>query len=305
MTPRASAIEYENHFMLSNWRRKLMTKTNDSKIPTLPPQRDGSSTRRSTPALRMFSLAILTWVAACGDDDPTRIESSGESVHLRAASAFVLIESLGEEFSLDVAAETESGLERPDIELQWSSLGSGVVEHVAGDVFRSVGNGSVVLEAEIAGGQGVSGNGASVPIRVTVSQQPRALSLRPALVDSEAADPSAPVIRLWSLGQAADLGVWTVDANGNAIDQVTTGLTFGTESEAVGHVTDRGRVTAVGHGTTRVRARRGSYLGDVDIVVDATLDLRACAVYTDDGGVRASTQAPGGCAGGSLTFTER
>jgi len=254
-----------------------------------------NSTRYQRPRLRwpvlMFAgMAVLGGLAGCSDS-PTGTDVS-EPARIMLTYDGATIESLNQDFQVDVRVLDDDGVEMTGVPLNWTIGNPSVIQSVGGSTFRSLANGVTTLEVST---QVQSGGELRKSVAISVQQKPAALAMGP-----EALSPTpGGVITLWSLGQTLDLEAWSVDAMGNPVASVASALTWHSEDGSVSTVSQSGTVTALNPGRTVIGANSSILAGSVEIHVDAVLTLEVCAVNPNgrEGNREVCTQA-------GITFAE-
>jgi len=248
-----------------------------------------------TPVAVSLTVAAALFAGGC-DDSPTSLDQATPGELVLDVDQ-VHLESLQETFSVQARVFDLEGREMTNVPLSWTLEAPGVVESVGASNFRSVGNGATTIHVAVAdeyphvGPDGYRSGMLRGSVGVTVQQRPVAL----ALGTSESPGPGQAVVHLWSLGQAADLFGWTVDAMGNPVSGVMGGVVWNSANSLVSQVGPGGQVVATGNGNTMIHAGAAGMTGSVAVEVHAALDLTACATVS-------GTQ--GGCGQESLTFAE-
>lgn len=220
----------------------------------------------------LLAISILGGLAGC-DDSPTSA-SAPEPTELILLYDGAVIESLQQEFQVDVRVLDQDGSEITGVPVSWTIGNPEVLEATGGNSFRSISNGISTLEASVPGEAGHGGGYLRKSVAVTVNQRPTAL----AMGTNPLSAPPGGELHLWSLGQSLALMAWSVDAMGNPAAPMDAALSWESQNESVSSVTQSGTVTALSQGDTRIQVNSAGLSGSVRVLVDATLALEVCAV---------------------------
>jgi trimeric autotransporter adhesin len=195
--------------------------------------------------------------------------------------AVAKMNALGDTLRLTAIAQDKLGNEMTDAVTTFESLDPGIVQVSQNGMLSSKDNGS---------GQAVGKSGeATDTVDVVVEQEPvTGMGLVPSSVE------------FTYLGETATMTVDGYDKNGRPIR--SNGVQWSTDDKSVAVVDKNGIVTAMGHGTTVLHAKSGSYTASATLTVNQRLDRVAieptsAAVYI---GQELSLQANAYDAGGNV-----
>lgn len=175
-------------------------------------------------------------------------------------------ESIGEELSFEARALDADGEEVEDVTVEWSSGDPEILEHREEGRFVSVAEGSTTVEASVVY-EGVAGPSGSATVEVV--QVPAAIEVRP------------DDYTLWAVNQMGELEVTVVDAAGTTVEGGADRVDWSVEDPDVVEVNEGGTLIARGDGSTEVTGAIGDESGSATVSVEASFELRACAMDPD------------------------
>ena len=201
---------------------------------------------RSVAIGSLLSMALATVISCGGDDGPSEPQVPA-TVNVSPSSAEM--SSFGEMLQLNATVLDRNGQTIAGAAVNWASSDNSVATVDAGGVVTSVQNGDATVTATSGGATGTAS--------IAVAQRPAQISLTP------------DAAMFVSIGDTVRLGAEAVDANGNAVADLS--LTWASEDDAVATVDAEGLVTAAGNGSANVTASAGTASGAAAITVSQVI----------------------------------
>lgn len=194
----------------------------------------------------------------------------GAAASLTVTPASVLLDAIGATATLSAAARDAYNNTIPTPTPAWTSLNPAVATVNASGVVTAVSAGSGTIRATL--------DNASTDIAVVVAPAVASITVTPA----------NPVLTV--IGGTVQLSATARDRNGNPVSTGAQPVLWSSVSPAVVSVSSTGLVTAVGAGTTTVRAQLGTVIGQTQVTVQQTVGMLTVAPKTDTLRTGASTR---------------